>query len=226
MTYLSQSYFPFVVPEKDARFASSVGPQTIYPAGFSLEKALQIYWRAKGYRLIAAGGGRFGTLTQSLAVNEILPSRNAVVGTNTYFEVDGLNPLGPGDLVTGIGLTQLRPGSGTVTTTGGDSNPEAEFNLLINLFFPALFVPDPVVKYAGKWWPAMSVSSSTDNTVTVHTGGELSMVYSCDSFDPASTVEIGSFSFFGESVPVFCGPLGSGETRSFSGSIAVEMEWD
>ena len=34
LTYLSDTFFPFLVPEMDASFASSVGPQTVYPAGF------------------------------------------------------------------------------------------------------------------------------------------------------------------------------------------------
>ena len=51
------------------------------------------------------------------------------------------------------------------------------------------------------------------------------------TFDPASTTEIGSFSFFGVSVPVFCTALApaSGsdpaETRTFSGSLTVASEW-
>jgi hypothetical protein len=51
------------------------------------------------------------------------------------------------------------------------------------------------------------------------------MGFACDTFNPASTTEIGTFSFFGVSVPVYCGALAVGETRTFSGSIAVETEW-
>jgi len=147
------------------------------------------------------------------------------VGTNTYFEVDGLNPTGPGDLVTGVGLTELIAGSGTVTASGGGTNPDAAFNLQVNLFYPAIFAPDPVIKFGGKWWPAMSVSCSVANTVTLDAGGALEIAYSCDSYDPGSTTEIGTFTFFGATVPIFCEALAPGETRTFSGSIAVETEW-
>ncbi len=225
LTYLSETFFPFLVPEMDATFASSVGPHTVYPAGFSHEKALQIYWRAKDYRLIAAGNGALGGLSQVLAINQLLPPRNASVGTDTYSEVDGLMPVGPGDLVTGVGLTEIVAGTGTVTASAGGTNPGAVFNLQVNLFFPAIFVADPVIKFDGKWWPAMSVSCSVANTVTLDSGGGGEIAYSCDSYDPASTTEIGTFSFFGVTAPVFCAGLGSGETRTFSGSIAVETEW-
>ena len=224
LTYLSQTYFPFLVPDMDGTFVSSVGPQTVYPVGYSLDQALQIYWRAKDYRLIAAGDGAFSGVTQALAINQLLPPRNAEVGTNAFSEVDGLDPTAPGDLVTGVGLTQLIPGSGTITA-GTATNPDAAFNLQVFLFYPEIFAPDPVVKFDGKWWPAMSISCSVSNTVTLDGGGELEIAYSCDSYDPGSTTEIGAFSFFGVSVPVFCESLGPGETRSFSGSLAVETEW-
>jgi len=68
-TYLSDSFFPFAVPEKDSSFASSVGPQTVYPVGLSLDEALQIYWRAQNYQLVASGNGVLGALTQALSVN-------------------------------------------------------------------------------------------------------------------------------------------------------------
>ena len=212
------------MPEKDEAFASSVGPQTVYPAGFSLEKALQIYWRAKDYRLIAAGNGTLGGVTQALAINQLLPVRNAGVGTDTYYEIDGLDLHGPGDLVTGVGLSQIITGSGTITASGG-TNPDGVFNLQVFLFYPESYAPDPVVKYDGQWWPAMSVSCSVTNTVALDGGGELEIAYACDSFNPGSTTEIGAVSFFGVSVPVFCGALGGGETRTFSGSLAVEDEW-
>jgi hypothetical protein len=223
LSYLSQTYFPFLVPKMDATFASSVGPQTVYPAGFSLERALQIYWSAQNYRLIATGNGSFRGVTQALAINQLLPPRNASVGTNSYFEVDGMNPTGPGDFVTGVGITQTIPGSGTITAAMG-TNPDAVFNLQVYLFYPEVFVPDPVVQFDGKWWPAMSISCAVTNTVTV-SGGSLEIVYECDSYDPGSTIEIGTFSFFGTSIPIYCASLGSGETRTFSGSIAVENEW-
>src|SRR5476649_1944243 len=104
LTYLSETFFPFLVPEMGSSFASSVGPQTVYPLGFSLDEALQIYWRAQNYQLVATGNGVVGSLTQALAVNQLLPPRNAGVGTNTYFEIDGLTPVGPGDFVTGLGM--------------------------------------------------------------------------------------------------------------------------
>jgi len=225
LNYLSETFFPFLVPEKDATFASSVGPRTVYPVGFSLEQVLQIYWRAKDYRLIAAGNGAAGGLSQVLAINQLLPPRNATVGTDTYFEVDGLMPVGPGDLVTGVGLTEIIAGTGTVTASTGGTNPDAVFDLQVNLFFPAIFVPDPVIKFDGKWWPAMNVACSVANSVALDSGGGAEITFSCDTYDPASTTEIGTFSFFGVTVPVSCTGLGPGETRTFSGSIAVETEW-
>jgi hypothetical protein len=228
LTFKSDSWFPFAVPEKDATFASSVGPQTVYPAGFTLERALQIYWRAKNYALVAAGSGSDGGLTQALTVNQNLPPRNAGVGTNSFYEVDGFTPVGPGDLVTGYGLRQVIPGAGTITAgapAGSGTNPSAQFNLQVNLFYPEIFAPDPVVRYAGKWWPAMSVSCAVSNTVELDGGGELSIAFSCDSYNPSSTIAVGTFSFFGASVPVFCASLDSGETRTFSGSLSVADEW-
>jgi len=234
MTYLSETFFPFLVPEMDASFASSVGPQTVYPAGFSLDEALQIYWRAQNYQLAAAGNGVLGPLTQALSVNGLLPPRNAGVGTNSYYEEDGFTPVGPGDLVTGYGMRAVVPGTGTITASGrgiSGTNTSALFNLQVNLFYPEIFAPDPVVRYDGKWWPAMSVSCSVTNTVRLTSGGSLSIAYDCTTFDPASTIEIGSFSFFGVSAPVYCAALAprSGsepaETRTFSGSLTVAEEW-
>jgi hypothetical protein len=234
LTYLSNSFFPFVVPEMDASFASSVGPQTVYPAGFSLDQALQIYWRAQNYQLIAAGNGVLGSLSQALSENTLLPPRNASVGTDSYYEVDGFTPVGPGDLVVGYGMRTVVPGTGTITASGpgiSGTNTSALFNLQVNLFYPEFFAPDPVVQYDGKWWPAMSVSCSVTNTVALTSGGSLSMEYDCTTFDPASTTEIGTFSFFGVAVPVYCTALapGSGsepaETRTFSGSLTVANEW-
>ena len=234
LTYLSETFFPFLVPEMDSSFASSVGPQTVYPAGFSLDEVLQIYWRAQNYQLVASGNGVLGVLTQALSVNGLLPPRNAGVGTNTYYEIDGFTPVGPGDLVTGYGMRAVVPGTGTITASGSGvsgTNASALFNLQLNLFYPEIFAPDPVIKYDGKWWPAMSVSCAVTNTVALASGGSLSIGYDCTTFDPASTTEIGSFSFFGVSVPVFCTGLaprdGSepAETRTFSGSLTVANEW-
>ena len=117
LTFRSDSWFPFEVPEKDATFASSVGPHTVYPAGFSLERALQIYWRAKDYLVAASGSGAKGGVTQALTVNQNLPPRNAAVGTSTFYEVDGFTPVGPGDLVTGYGQRQILAGAGTITSS-------------------------------------------------------------------------------------------------------------
>jgi hypothetical protein len=233
-TYLSDSFFPFAVPEKDSSFASSVGPQTVYPVGLSLDEALQIYWRAQNYQLVASGNGVLGALTQALSVNGLLPPRNAGVGTDSYFEVDGFTPVGPGDLVTGMGMRVVVPGAGTITASGpgtSGTNTSALFNLQVNLFYPEFFMPDPVVQYEGKWWPAMSVSCAVTNTVALASGGSLSIGYNCTTFDPASTTEIGSFSFFGAEVPVYCTRLAppSGpdpaETRTFSGALTVANEW-
>ena len=233
-TYLSDTFFPFLVPQMDSSFASSVGPQTVYPAGFSLDEALQIYWRAQNYQLVAAGNGVLGSLTQALSVKGLLPPRNAGVGTNSYYEIDGLTPVGPGDFVIGVGMRTVVPGTGTITASGSGhsgTNTSAMFNLQVNLFYPEFFAPDPMVRYAGQWWPAMNVSCSVTNTVELTGGGSLSMEYDCTTFDPASTTEIGSFSFFGVSVPVYCAGLAprSGptpaETRTFSGELTVANDW-
>jgi hypothetical protein len=234
LTYLSQTFFPFLVPQMDSSFASSVGPQTVYPAGFDLDVALQIYWRAQNYRLIAAGHGVLGSLTQALAENTLLPPRNAGVATGSFYEIDGFTPVGPGDLVTGYGVRVVNPGAGTVVASGGGhtgTNPAALFNLQVNLFYPEVYAPDPVIRYGGLWWPAMSVSCSVINSVALTLGGSLSIGFDCTTFDPASTTEIGAFSFFGASVPVFCagldpahGPVAA-ETRTFSGSLTVANEF-
>jgi len=235
MTYLSTSFFPFPVPEKDSSFASSVGVQTVYPAGFSLDEALQIYWRAKDYQLVASGNGVLGEVTQALTINSLLPPRNVTVATNVYGSLPGFAPTGPGDLVAGRGVRQIVPGSGTIVASGVDgngANTGALFNLQVNLFYPEIFVRDPVVKYAGLWWPAMSISCSVSNTVELDSGGEAGIGFDCTTLpDPESTTEIGAFSFFGVSMPVFCADLAppSGpdpaETRTFTGSIVVETEW-
>ena len=78
----------------------------------------------------------------------------------------------------------------------------------------------------------MSISCAVTNTVDLDTGGSLEIGFDVTSLpDPASSTEIGSFSFFGISVPVFCTALApaSGpdpaETRTFSGSLIVATEW-
>jgi hypothetical protein len=235
LNYLSTSFFPFIVPEKDSSFASSVGPQTVYPAGFSLDQALQIYWRAQDYHLTASGNGVLGEVTQALAIDGTLPPRNVSVATNAYGLITGFAPMGPADLVTGRGVRQVVPGSGTINASGPDgngTNAGALFNLQVNLFYPEIFVRDPVVKYNGLWWPAMSISCSVENTVELDIGGEAGIGFDCTTLpDPDSTTEIGSFDFFGVTVPVFCTDLApaSGpdpaETRTFSGSLQVAAEW-
>jgi hypothetical protein len=95
----------------------------------------------------------------------------------------------------------------------------------VNLFYPEIFAADPVVKYGGLWWPAMSVSCGVSNTVTLSGGGTLAIAFSCDSYNPASTVPVGTFSFFGNVITVNCGGLAAGETRTFSGAISVADEW-
>lgn len=235
LTYCEFGYFPFLVPEKDASFASSVGPQTVYPAGFSLGQAMQIYWRAQNFTLNANGNGVLGGLTQALAASGNLPPRNALVGTNSFSVFDGFPVGSAAVLAAGMGLRQTVAGSGTITasgTLGSGTNTSAQLNLLVNLFYPEVFAPDPMVKYAGRWWPAMSVSCSVTNTVDLNGGGSESIEFDCTTLpDPASTTNIGSFSFFGVSVPVFCQPLQPGddsdpaETRRFSGSLTVANEW-
>jgi hypothetical protein len=142
--------------------------------------------------------------------------------------VDGFTPTNPGELVTGYGLREIIPGSGTITasgTGGSGTNSSAVFNLQVNLFYPEIFAPDPCVRYNGQWWPVMSVSCAVSNAVTLSGGGELSIAFSCDTYNPSSTTPIGTFSFFGNDITVNCAGLAAGETRTFSGSISVADEW-
>ncbi len=234
-TYCELGYFPFFVPEKDASFAPSVGAQTVYPAGFSLDEALQIYWSAQDYTISAAGNGVLGQVTQALSATGSLPSRNALVGTDAFSVVDGLPIPSPAALAVGVGLRQTVAGAGTITakgSLGSGTNSSALFNLLVNLFYPEVYAPDPMVKYGGQYWPAMSIACSVTNSVNLDGGGSESISFDCTTLpDSASTTQIGSFSFFGASVPVFCQPLASAdasdpaETRTFSGSLAVAGEW-
>jgi hypothetical protein len=234
LTYFETGFFPFCVPQKDSSFASSVGPQTVYPAGFSLDQVMQIYWRAQTYQLTAAGTGAYGGVSQSLAISGPLPARNAAVGTSSYATLTGFSPTGPADLVCGRGVRQVVPGSGTITAsgTGGSGSGPALFNLQVNLFYPEIFAPDPVVQYGGLWWPAMSISCSVTNTVALTGGGSESLSFDCTTLpDGVSTTSLGTFTFFGAAVPVFCRPLApaSGpdpaETRTFSGALTVSAEW-
>jgi len=234
VTYFEMGFFPFCVPEKDASFVSSVGAQTVYPAGFTLDQVMQIYWRAKDYQLVAAGTGALGGVSQTLAINGVLPPRNVVVGTSSYGALAGFMPTGPGDLVCGRGVRQIVPGSGTITASGyaGTGSGSAVFDLQVNLFYPEIFAPDPVIRYDGLWWPAMSVSCQVTNTVNLTGGGELELEFDCTTLpDPESTTSLGTFSFFGASVPVFCTALAPpsgpdpGETRTFSGALTVANEW-
>jgi hypothetical protein len=234
LTYLSSTFFPFVVPQKDASFASSVGAQTVYPAGFSLDEALQIYWRAQDYAIAATGTGTAGSRTQSLSASGNIPPRNASVATDAFGPLDGFAPTGPGDLVPGIGLQQIVTGSGTVTSSGtdGSGSGPAVFNLQVNLFYPRSAAPDPVVAYAGLWWPALSLSCQVTNTIPLETGGAVAIGYDCTTLaDGVSTHLLGSFSFFGVAVPVYCQPLAAAsgsdpaETRTFAGSLTVASEW-
>ncbi len=234
LTYFETGFFPFCVPVKDASFASSVGAQTVYPAGFSLDQAMQIYWRAQAFQLVASGAGAFGGVSQSLAISGPLPPRNAAVTTNAYSTMTGFSPTGPADLVCGRGVRQVVPGSGTITASGGggSGSGSALFNLQVNLFYPESFARDPLVQYNGLFWPAMSVSCSVTNTVTVTGGGSETLSFDCTTLpDGVSTTSLGTFTFFGAAVPVFCRPLApaSGpdpaETRSFSGALTVSAEW-
>jgi hypothetical protein len=234
LTYCDFGYFPFIVPEKDASFASSTGPQTVYPAGFSLGQAMQIYWQAQNYTLGATGSGVLGGLTQSLAASGTLV-RNAIVNTGGFTEVDGLMTNAAAALAAGAGMRQTVPGSGTIVASGAlgsGTNSSAQFNLLVDLFYPEVYAPDPMVKYNGLYWPAMSVSCTVTNTVNIDGGGSESIEFDCTTLpDPSSTTAIGSFTFFGTSVPVYCRPLAPGdssdpaETRTFSGSLAVGVAW-
>jgi hypothetical protein len=234
LSYCDDGYFPFVVPEMDSSFASSVGAQTVYPAGFSLAQAMQIYWLAQAYALSATGSGMLGGLTQALSAGGNL-LRNAIVGTESFSEVDGLVVPAAAALAGGVGMRQTVPGSGTLVASGGlgsGTSTSALMNLLVDLFYTEVYAPDPMIKYAGQWWPAMSISCSVTNMVNLTGGGSESMEFDCTTLpDPSSTTNIGSFSFFGVSVPVFCQPLQPGdgsdpaETRSFSGSLTVAGVW-
>jgi hypothetical protein len=234
LTYCDFGYFPFVVPEKDASFSSSVGPQTVYPAGFSLGQAMQIYWQAQNFTLSATGGGVLGGLTQTLTASGSL-TRNAIVNTGGFSEADGLITNAAAALAAGAGMRQTVAGSGTITASGAlgsGTNPSAQLNLLVDLFYPEVYAPDPIVKYAGMYWPAMSISCAVTNTVNLDGGGSESIEFDCTTLpDPSSTTAIGSFSFFGSSVPVYCQPLQPGdsadpaETRTFAGSIAEGVMW-
>jgi hypothetical protein len=234
LTYCDFGYFPFLVPEKDASFASSVGAQTVYPAGFSLGKAMQIYWQAPTYTLSATGNGVLGGVTQALAASGSL-TRNAIVNTGSFSEADGLATGAAAALAAGAGMRRTVPGSGTITASGAlgsGTNPSAQMNLLVDLFYPEVYAPDPMVKYAGLYWPAMSISCSVTNTVNLDGGGSESIEFDCTTLpDPSSTTAIGSFSFFGTSVPVYCQPLqpadgaNPAETRTFAGSIVVGAAW-
>jgi hypothetical protein len=235
LTYCDYGWFPFLVPEKDSSFASNVGPQTVYPAGFSLDQTMQIYWRAQNYALTATGNGVLGEVTQALSATGNLPPRNASVGTASFSEIDGLPIPSPTVLAAGVGLRQTIPGTGTITASGdlgSGTNSAARFNLLIDLFYTEVYAPDPMIRYAGQWWPAMSLSCSVTNTVNLDSGGVESIEFDCTTLpDPSSTTEIGSFLFFGVSVPVYCQPLAPGdpddpaETRTFAGSLTVAGEW-
>jgi hypothetical protein len=234
LTYFDAGFFPFCVPEKDASFAASVGAQTVYPAGFELDQVLQIYWRAQSYQLTATGTGAYGGVSQSLAISGPLPARNAAVGTSSYATLAGFAPTGPADLVCGRGVRQVVPGSGTITAsgTGGSGTGTALFNLQVNLFYPEIFAPDPVVKYNGLWWPAMSVSCAVTNTVALTGGGSEELEFDCTSLpEPGSTTSLGTFTFFGAAAAIFCQPLAPpsgpdpGETRTFSGALSVAAEW-
>jgi hypothetical protein len=225
LTYLADTYFPFLVPEKDGTFASNVGPHTVYPCGLSQAQALQLYWRAKDFLLVANGTGALSGLAQALAVNGSPGPRNMGVGTGSYYEVDGFAPTAAGELVTGYGLRQISPGTGTITASGGAGSSTARFNLQVDLFFPETYAPDPVIRYGGLWWPAMSLSCDVTNTVTLTGGGSRSLRFTCDTYNPASTTAIGTFSFFGHPVPVFCSGLAAGETRSITGALTVADEF-
>ena len=173
-------------------------------------------------------------MSQALNISGPLPPRNAVVGTSSYGALDGFVATGPADLVCGRGLRQVVPGSGTITASGsaGTGSNAALFNLQVNLFYPEVFAPDPVIRYNGLWWPALSVSCQVTNTVMLAGGGELALSFDGTTLpDAESTTALGTFTFFGVDVPVFCTPLapGSGsdpgETRAFSGALTVADEW-
>ena len=234
LDYFEVGFFPFCVPQMDSSFAPNTGAQTVYPAGFSLDQVLQIYWRAKDYLLVASGTGSFGGISQTLSINGLLPPRNAAVATNSYGLVGGFSPTGPADLVCGRGLRQIVPGSGTITASGdaGSGSGPALFNLQVNLFYAETLAPDPVIRFNGLWWPALSISCLVSNTVALDSGGEAELSFDCTTLpDPESTTSLGTFTFFGTDVPVFCAPLApaSGpdpaETRTFSGTLTVADEW-
>jgi hypothetical protein len=228
LNYFEMGFFPFCVPEMGASFASSVGPQTVYPAGFGLDQALQIYWRAKDYQLVATGSGMLDGVSQALSINGTLAPRNATVNTGLFGLLTGFVPTGPADLVCGFGLKQTVPGSGTITASGsgGSGTGSAVFNLVASLFYPQVYAPNPMIQYNGLWWPMMGISCQVTNTVPLGSGGALALTFDCTTLpSTSSTTALGSFSFFGVDVPVFCNALSAGETRSFSGALTVADEW-
>jgi hypothetical protein len=89
-----------------------------------------------------------------------------------------------------------------------------------------------VVRYDGLWWPALSISCAVTNTVALTGGGSESLSFDCTTLpDGVCTTSLGTFTFFGAAVPVFCRPLAPpsgpdpGETRTFSGELSVSAEW-
>ena len=202
----------------DASFASSVGPQTVYPAGFSLDAgAADLLARAE---LSAGRDGqrRAGRRDAGAGVDGPLPPRNASGGHGQLLRgrrlrADRARAISS----TGVGVRQMVPGTGTITASGtaaAGRTPAALFNLQVNLFYPEIFAPDPVVKYDGQWWPAMSVSCAVTNTVTLDSAAASWRSRSTARRSiRASTTEIGAFSFFGVSVPVFCAGLAPASGR-------------
>lgn len=233
LTYFEYGHLPFPVPAEDASFASSVGPGTNYPAGFSLDALMQIYWRTHDYQLIAHGTDTDGEVSQDLTINDLLPPRNVLIAPGSYTVLTGFTPASIRSLAAGLGVNQLVPGSGTITFSGVDgsgTNPAALFNLQVNLFTPLTGSIVPVVFYDGLYWPLFALSCSVTNTVTF-SGGTVAAPYACTTVPAAGDVTIGSFDFFGVSIPVYSPPLDPGgggdppETRTFTGSLTSATTW-
>ena len=210
LTYFETGFFPFFVPAKDSSFASSAGAQTVYPAGFQLDQAMQIYWRAKDYLLVATGNGGLGRCDAGAGDRRESAAAECGGGHGRLRDADRLHADGAGR--SGLRARDASGGAGFGDDHGerraGSGTGAALFNLQVNLFYPEVYAPDPVVQYAGLWWPALSVSCQVTNTVALSGAARWSSSFDCTTLpDPESTTEIGTFTFFGVAVPVFCTAL-------------------
>ncbi len=71
----------------------------------------------------------------------------------------------------------------------------------------------------------MSVSCAVSNSVRLSGGGEVSIAFSCDSYNPSSTTPVGTFSLFGNEIAVNCADWRRARRGTFSGALSVADEW-